>query len=127
MDLPDEFEVHCMPREMHEKSPRLDAILFCYGNLYKYLETGIDICILHGDKFVCEVGADMDVGGVREVGLYTERPFRRGGFGTSAVAYLIKWCDELDCSTCWDCVKLNNGSLKIARKLGFVNETSLNL
>jgi len=126
-DLPPGFEVHRMTRELHEKSPRLDSTLFRYGNLANYLETGLDICILHGDEYVCEAGADMDVGGVREVGLYTEQPFRRCGFGSIAVSHLLKWCDELGCSTYWDCVKLNIGSLKIARKLGFIHETSFKL
>jgi GNAT superfamily N-acetyltransferase len=127
LELPPGFEAHRMTRELHEKSPRLDAILFRYGSLDNYLETGLDVCILHGDEYVCEAGADMDIGGVREVGLYTERQFRRCGFGTITVAHLLKWCDELGCSSYWDCVKLNIGSLKIARKLGFINETSFKL
>ncbi len=49
------------------------------------------------------------------------------GFGTTAVAHLLKWCDELSCATYWDCVKLNIRSLKIARKLGFGNERSYKL
>jgi RimJ/RimL family protein N-acetyltransferase len=127
LDLPPGFELHRMTRELHEKSPRLEAILFRYGNLDNYLETGLDVCVLHGDEYVCEAGADMEVVGVREVGLYTERPFRRRGLGSIAVANLLKWCDELGCSTYWDCVKLNIGSLKIARKLGFINEASFKL
>jgi RimJ/RimL family protein N-acetyltransferase len=64
----------------------------------------------------------MDVGGVRELGVVTERPYRGHGFGTIVTAHLLKWCDELGCSTYWDCVKLNIGSLTIARRLGFSNE-----
>jgi hypothetical protein len=123
LELPAGFAVHRMGRELFQKSPRLDETLFRYGDIENYLRTGLDVCILHGDEFVCEAGADMDVGGVREVGVVTERPYRGGrGFGTLVSAYLLMWCDELGCSTYWDCVKLNIGSLKIARKLGFVNE-----
>jgi len=121
------FEVYRMGRDLIVKSPRFDETLNRYGNLDTYLETGLDVCILHGDEFVCEAGADMDVGGVREVGIVTERPYRGQGFGTIAVAHLLKWCDELGCSTYWDCVKLNIGSLKMARKLGFGNERSYKL
>jgi GNAT superfamily N-acetyltransferase len=122
MKLPPGFEVHRMGRELIEKSPRLDESLFRYGSLEIYLEKGMDVCILHGEEFVCEAGADMDVGGVREVGVVTERPYRGRGFGTIVTAHLLQWCDELGCSTYWDCVKLNIGSLKMARKLGFGNE-----
>lgn len=122
LKLPPGFEAHRMGRELLEKSPRLDESLFRYGNLDIYLEKGMDVCILHGEEYVCEAGADMDVGGVREVGVVTERPYRGQGFGTIVTAHLLQWCDELGCSTYWDCVKLNIGSLKMARKLGFRNE-----
>jgi RimJ/RimL family protein N-acetyltransferase len=127
LTLPEGFEVHWMSRELIEKSPRLDETLFRYGNLENYLKTGLDVCILHGDEYVADAGADMDVGEVREVGIVTESPYRGRGFGTIAVAHLLVWCDELGCSTYWDCGRLNIGSLKIARKLGFTNERSYKL
>jgi GNAT acetyltransferase len=123
LKLPQGFTVHRMGRELLEKSPRLDETLHRYGNLDRYLETGMDVCILRGDEFVCEAGADMEINGVREVGVVTEHAYRGGrGFGTLVTAHLLQWCDELGCSTYWDCVRLNIGSLKIARKLGFCNE-----
>jgi GNAT superfamily N-acetyltransferase len=127
LGLPPGYEVFRMGRDLVERSPRLDETLFRYGNLDTYLETGMDVCILHGDEFVCEAGTDMDVGGIREAGIVTERPYRGKGFGTIAVAHLLKWCDELGCATYWDCVRLNIGSLKIARKLGYGNERSYKL
>jgi RimJ/RimL family protein N-acetyltransferase len=127
LSLPPGFEVFRMEKDLIESSPQLDATLLRYGKINTFLELGLDVCILHGDEYVCEAGADMDVGGVREVGLVTETRYRRQGFGTIAVAHLLKWCDELGCSTYWDCVKLNIASLKIARKLGFTNERSYKL
>ncbi|OGO14166.1 MAG: hypothetical protein A2Y53_06515 [Chloroflexi bacterium RBG_16_47_49] len=128
LELPPGFAVHRMGHALLEKSPRLDESLFRYGSLETYLATGMDVCILHGEQFVCEAGADMDVDGVREVGVVTEPPYRGGqGFGTLVTAHLLKWCDELGCSTYWDCVKLNLASLKIARKLGFGNERGYKL
>jgi len=126
--LPHGFTVHRMGRELLMKSPRLDETLFRYGDLENYLKTGMDVCILHGDEFVCEAGADMEINGVREVGVVTEHAYRGGqGFGTMVTAHLLKWCDELGVATYWDCVKLNIGSLKIARKLGFRNERGYKL
>jgi len=123
LDLPPGYVAYRMGRELIEKSPRLDETLFRYSNLESYLRTGMDVCILHGEEFVCEAGADMDVGGVREVGVVTEHAYRGGrGFGTLVTAHLLKWCDELGCDTYWDCVRLNVGSLKIARRLGYGNE-----
>jgi GNAT superfamily N-acetyltransferase len=123
LKLPQGFTVHRMDRELLEESPRLDETLYRYGALDRYLETGMDVCILRGDEFVCEAGADMEINSVREIGVVTEHAFRGGrGFGTLVTAHLLQWCDELGCSTYWDCVRLNIGSLKIARKLGFRNE-----
>jgi hypothetical protein len=128
LQLPEGFTVHRMGRELLEKSPRLDETLFRYGSLERYLETGLDVCILRGEEFVCEAGADIEVDGVREVGVVTEHAYRGGkGFGTLVTAHLLMWTDELGCSTFWDCVRLNIGSLKIARKLGFRNERSYKL
>jgi RimJ/RimL family protein N-acetyltransferase len=123
LSLPDGFSVHRMGRELLEKSPRLDETLFRYGSLDTYLDKGMDVCIMRGDEFVAEAGADIEINGMREVGVVTEHAYRGGqGFGTLVTAHLLKWCDELGCATYWDCVRLNIGSLKIARKLGFTNE-----
>ena len=123
--LPPGFTAHRMGRELIEKSPRLDETLFRYSDLENYLRTGMDLCILHGDEYVGEAGADMEINGVREVGVVVEPAYRkRMGFGTLLVAHLLQWCDELGVATYWDCVKLNLGSFKIARKLGFRNERS---
>ncbi len=125
LDLPADFTAHRMGRELVEKSPRLEETLFRYGDLANYLQTGLDVCILHGEEFVCEAGCDMDVGGVREAGVVVEPAYRKGlGFGTLVTAHLLKWTDELGVGTYWDCVKLNVGSVKIARKLGYCNERS---
>jgi hypothetical protein len=123
LKLPQGFSVHRMGRALLEKSPRLDETLVRYVSLESYLETGMNVCILHGEEFVCEAGADMEVGGMREVGVVTKLAYRGGqGFGTLVTAHLLNWCDELGYATYWDCAKLNIGSLKIARKLGFRNE-----
>jgi RimJ/RimL family protein N-acetyltransferase len=126
--LPAGFTVYRMDRERIEKSPRLDESLFRYGNLDHYLQTGLDVCILHGDEFVAEAGCDMEVSGVREAGVVVEPAYRGGkGFGTLVTAHLLSWTDELGIATYWDCARLNIGSLKIARKLGFGNERSYKL
>ncbi len=125
--LLEEYEVFRMGRDMIEKSPFLEATLSRYGTIYACLQTDLGVLILHEDEYVCRAEADMDVGGVREIGIFTEPGHWGKGFGTIAVAHLLKWCDDLGCSTYWDCVKLNIRSLKIARKLGFTHERSYKL
>jgi hypothetical protein len=62
LSLPAGYEVCRMGRDLIMRSPHLDATLSRYGNLDTFLETGLEVCILHGDEFVCEASADMDVG-----------------------------------------------------------------
>ena len=127
LNLPEGYAVYRMGRDLIEKSPQLEATLSRYGTIDAFLETGLGVCILHGDEFICRAEADMDVGGVREIGIFTEPGHWGKGLGTIAVAHLLKWCDDLGCSTHWDCVKLNIRSLKIARKLGFTHERNYKL
>jgi RimJ/RimL family protein N-acetyltransferase len=121
------YEVFRMGRDLIEKSAHADATIARYGSIDSFLKFGLGVCILHGDEYVCQASADMDIGGVREIGIFTEREYWGQGLGTIAVAHLLKWCDELSCATYWDCVKLNIRSLKIARKLGFTHERSYKL
>ena len=122
LNLPQGFQAFRMGRDLIEKSPHRDAIVRRYGNIDTFLEKGLSVGILHGDEYVCRAEADMEIEGVREIGIFTEPQYWGRGFGTTAVAHLLKWCDELGCATYWDCVKLNIRSLKIARKLGYTNE-----
>jgi hypothetical protein len=117
--LPQGFEVFRMGKDLVEKSPQLDLTLLRYGNIDNFLQTALGVCIMHGDEYVCQVSADMDFGGMREVGLVTELNNRKQGLGTITVAHLLNWCDELGCAASWDCVKLNIGPLKIALSLAF--------
>jgi RimJ/RimL family protein N-acetyltransferase len=127
LSLPDGYEVFCMGRDLIEKSQYLESIISRYGTVDAFLENGLGVCILHGNEFVCRAEADMDVGGERELGIFTEPGYWGQGFGTIAVAHLLKWCDDLGCSTCWECVRLNIRSLRIARKLGFTHARSYKL
>jgi RimJ/RimL family protein N-acetyltransferase len=121
------FEVFRMGRDLIEKSPQAEATINRYGSIDRFVEMGLGVCILHGDEYVCQASADMEIDGVREIGIFTEREYWGRGFGTVAVAHLLKWCDESGSATLWDCVKLNIRSLKIARKLGYTHEQSYKL
>ncbi|NJD59696.1 MAG: GNAT family N-acetyltransferase, partial [Anaerolineae bacterium] len=127
LQLPAGYQVFHLSYELIEKSPRLGDTLARYVGLESYLESGLGICLLHGDEYVCTARADMEVDKVREVGIITEPAHRGRGLGTIAVAHLLNWCDELGCSTYWDCARYNIGSVKIAHKLGYGNQREYRL
>ncbi len=121
------YSIHRMDQTLLERSPKRDENLVRYGSTENFLQHGIAVCILHDDETVCEACADMDVCGTREIGITTQKPFRRQGFATIACAHLIQLCEAAGSSAFWDCVRLNPGSRALARQLGFVNERAYRL
>jgi RimJ/RimL family protein N-acetyltransferase len=121
------YSIHRMDRTLLERSPKHEENLNRYGSLDNFLDKGIAVCVLHGDEVVCESYADMDIMGVREIGIRTQEAHRRKGLAALACAHLIKLCEEAGSRTYWDCVKLNKGSVSLARKLGFQNERTYKL
>jgi RimJ/RimL family protein N-acetyltransferase len=91
------------------------------------LEHGIAVCLLHGKDTVCEAYADMDVLGVRELGVTTQKPYRGRGFATVTCAHLLTMCEEQNSQAYWDCARLNTASARLARKLGFRYEREYRL
>lgn len=119
--LPDGYSIHRMDQALLERSPKYEENLNRYGSIENFLDKGIAVSILHGDKTVCESYADMDIMGIREVGITTQKAFRRQGFATFACAHLIKLCEQSGSGTYWDCARFNLSSMALARKLGFQN------
>ncbi|MBI5962309.1 MAG: GNAT family N-acetyltransferase [Chloroflexi bacterium] len=125
--LPDGYSIHRMDQALLERSPKYEETLNRYGSIENFLDKGIAISILHGDETVCEAYADMDIMGMRELGVRTQESYRRQGFATFACACLIKLCEESGSATYWDCAKFNLSSMALARKLGFQNERAYKL
>jgi RimJ/RimL family protein N-acetyltransferase len=125
--LPAGYTIQRMDHTLLEHSPKRDENLHRYGSLENFLERGIAVCILHGADTVCETYADMDIQGVRELGVTTQKAYREQGFATITCAHLIRLCEAAGSHAYWDCVRLNAGSLGVARKLGFQNEQAYKL
>ena len=121
--LPVGYKVRRMDRTLLAKTPRHDEKMIRYGAIDNFLNKGLAICIMRGDEFVCEAYADMEVMGVRELGVTTQKGYRGQGLATIACARLIKLCEESGCQkTYWDSAELNLRSVAVARRLGFRNE-----
>jgi len=125
--LPAGYTIQRMDRALLERSPKYAENINRYGSIENLLSRGLAVCILRGGETVCEAYADMDIMGIRELGVTTQEAYRGHGFATITCAYLIKLCEELGSQTYWDCVKLNKGSASVARKLGFQNQRAYKL
>lgn len=125
--LPAGYCLRRMDRALLERSPKHEENLNRYGSLENFLEKGLAVCLLHGDEIVSEAYADMEIRGVREIGIRTREAHRHKGLATLACAHLIRWCEETGARAYWDCVKLNAGSVALARKLGFQGQKAYRL
>jgi hypothetical protein len=125
--LPAGFELQWMDRVQLERTPKYAEVMNRYGSIENLLDKGIAVCLLHGSETVCEAYADMDIMGVRELGVNTQKAYRRQGFATITCAYLIKLCEESGSSTYWDCARFNASSVYLAGKLGFQNQREYQL
>jgi GNAT superfamily N-acetyltransferase len=121
-ELPFGYQIHKMDRALLELSPKHAENLNRYGSIENFLSKGIAVCIKYGNELICEAYADMEIMGMREIGIRTQEPYRKQGLATIACAHLIKLCDEAGIRTYWDCVKFNAGSVALAHKLGFQQE-----
>lgn len=125
--LPDGYEIRRIDRTLFQQCPTYEAHVVRYGGTDNFLEKALGVCIMRGDEVVCESYADIDIMGVREIGIFTQKAHRRQGLATVACASLIKLCEESGSQTYWDCARLNLASVAVARKLGFRNERAYKL
>jgi RimJ/RimL family protein N-acetyltransferase len=125
--LPEGYSIHRMDQMLLEHSPHYDGTISRYKSIENFLASGIAVCIMHGHEIVCEAYADMDIMGMRELGITTQEAYRRQGLATIACAHLIKLCEGSGSSTYWDCAKFNLSSVALARKLGFQNKRAYKL
>lgn len=125
--LPAGYQIHQMDKTLWKHSPKRDESLHRYGSIDNFLERGLAVCITQNGETVCEAYADMDIKGMREIGIRTEGSHRKKGLATIACAHLIQLCEEGGSGTYWDCVKFNAGSIALAHKLGFQNKRAYKL
>lgn len=125
--LPAGYEIRRMDRALLERCPGHDENIVRYGSIDNFLDKGFAICIMRGEEIVCEAYADMEIMGVRELGVDTLEAYRKQGLATIACAHLIKLCEQSGSHAYWDCAKLNHASAAVARKLGFRNERGYKL
>lgn len=121
------YKIHRMDKTLWEHSPRRNESLNRYGSVDNFLDRGMAVCITYENETVCEAFADMEIMGMREIGIRTESAHRKKGLATIACAHLIKLCDASGAGAYWDCVKSNAGSIALAHKLGFQNKRAYKL
>jgi GNAT superfamily N-acetyltransferase len=88
-----------------------------------FLEHGFGFCLLYGDQIASWCLTDCVLGNQCEIGIVTDRDYRRRGLATIAVKAAIDHCikhgfDQIG----WHCLSSNAGSIAVAKRNSFVKE-----
>lgn len=91
-----------------------------YGSLVRFLEYGFGFCLLDGDEIASWCTTDCISGQRCELGVYTDRRYRRRGLATAVVAATVDHCLANDLPEIgWHCWSQNLASAAVARRVGF--------
>ena len=94
-----------------------------YGDrLDSYFEFGYGICLLHGDDVVSEIYAGYVAEGRVEMIAGTDASYRRQGLASISAALFIEEARQRGHEVTWSCRLENEGSMRVARRLGFQEE-----
>jgi GNAT superfamily N-acetyltransferase len=88
-----------------------------------FLEHGFGFCLLYGDQIASWCLTDCVLGNQCEIGIVTDRDYRRRGLATITVKAAIVHCikhgfDQIG----WHCLSSNAGSIAVAKRNSFVKE-----
>jgi RimJ/RimL family protein N-acetyltransferase len=100
-----------------------DAALISLGSVANVMRLTCGTMVLDDDIVVCEAATSVATHGRIEAGVMTAEAHRQRGLATIACARLIGMCEAQGYATWWDCAKKNDASVRLARKLGYRNES----
>jgi RimJ/RimL family protein N-acetyltransferase len=88
-----------------------------------FIEHGGGTCLLIGDTIASWSLTDCAIGERCEIGIVTDRRFRRRGLATLAASATVEACLKKGYPEIgWQCLSSNTGSIATARRIGFEEE-----
>ena len=98
------------------------GVKHAYGSLDNFLAYGFGICLLQEDQILSEAYAMFEGAGRVELGVVTHEDYRGQRYGSIACSELIRRCRNLNKPVYWSCDRDNVPSVKLAQRLGFLDE-----
>lgn len=98
------------------------CITACWRNLENYFQEGIGYALLTNDTVVSWCSTDYVVLSKCELYVETFTPYERKGFGTAVTLACVRECLNQNYEVNWHCWHGNTGSIRIAEKIGFLQE-----
>lgn len=95
-----------------------------FGSVEAFLQRGFGLCLLHGDVVASWCTSDAASGNRCELGIHTDRRYRRRGLATIALAATVDHCLAQGLTEIgWHCWSQNLPSAAVAEKVGFEEVT----
>ena len=119
--VPKGYRIERMDRPLAEKRGELADL---WGSLNSFLANGFGFCVMQGDEVVSSCQTVFVGGGRAELGIGTEKAYRRQGLGTLASCAAIEYSLEQGLLPEWGCF-YNEASGKLAHVLGFAETAAV--
>lgn len=119
--IPEGYSVVRADRDLAAQLPGIPEL---WGSVDHFLEKGFGFCVLDGGKMVSRCHPVFIGDGRAELGVGTDREYRRRGLATLAGCACVKHCRHLGLDPEWGCF-YNEASGALARRLGFVQQPDL--
>ncbi|MTI47384.1 MAG: GNAT family N-acetyltransferase [Firmicutes bacterium] len=98
------------------------GIIKSWGNIEGFMNKGIGYCIVKGDKVVSSCYSIYIGNKMAEINIHTNENHREKGLATAVVISFIEECLSRGIKPNWSCWPFKEASLKLAKKLGFVEK-----
>lgn len=119
---PDGFELQDLTADLISKTEKFAVKLDSrfWNSAADFLEHGLGVCLMKDGEIASLCYAATIADGLAEVDVITDPEFRGSGLATVTTRQFIQRCMGRDLKPTWDCFTYNDGSMKLASKLGFV-------
>lgn len=128
-DCPVGFETKKLDISLLNKTEKFN-IQICsrfWASMDDFCENGIGTCIMKDGDIASICYAACVADGLAEVDIVTDPVYRGAGLATVVSKQFIHDCLTRDVRPTWDCFSYNEGSIRLAKKLGFMKEFAYTL
>lgn len=114
----DEF----LAADLQNKQLFMNAIDLFWGSVDDFRSMGIGYIALHGNEVVSVCYTSFITNDTRAIGIETKPEHQHKGLGRQLAARVVNTIIDQGSIPYWDCTSDNEGSKRIAEKLGFVRD-----
>jgi RimJ/RimL family protein N-acetyltransferase len=126
--LPAGSELHMVDAALLPKAEKFGLALDSrfWSSAEDFVANALPVAVVQGGEIASLCYAAAVGGNLAEVDVVTDEAIRGAGLGSMAARQFVRECVRRGITPAWDCFTYNQGSMKLAEKLGFVPLTTYN-